>query len=59
MEKQNLIEFVQKHGTDKDKADLQKISDFQLRSVAQRLQSECRVNLQRDQEMLRFKITKR
>lgn len=46
MEKQNLIEFVKNNGTHNDKVNLLKLSDFQLRSVVQRLISEKRVSSQ-------------
>ncbi|MDP1800003.1 MAG: hypothetical protein Q8L81_01530 [Bacteroidota bacterium] len=44
MERQELIDFIILNGTENDKAvDLQELSDFQLRSIAQRIISETRL----------------
>lgn len=51
MERQELIDFILLNGTEKDKAiDLQELSDFQLRSIVQRIISENR--LKREEEKL-------
>lgn len=52
MERRELIAFVIKNGTEKDKIDLLKLTDFQLRTIVQRLISEKRLS---SQELLKNK----
>lgn len=55
MEKQDLIEFVRKNGTNKDKVNLVGLQDSQLRTIVQRLISEKRVSSQKHVKNGKFK----
>jgi hypothetical protein len=48
MNREQLINFIQEHGTESDKANLSVKDDFTLRSIVQRLFSEINMNGNRE-----------